>query len=580
MTTELQRPDAPPTAPRPTTDRTPPSRRVSSFLTTHPRTRLALLLTAPLFWLVVVYIVALALLLVTAFWRVDPFTNEIVIDWTLDNIVTVVTGTLYQTVTLRTVGVALLVTLIDVAIALPIAFYMAKVASPRMQRILVIAVLMPLWASYLVKAYAWRSVLSQEGILEWMLAPFGLHTPGYGLPATVITLSYLWLPYVILPIYAGLERVPDSLLEASADLGGKTWRTLGSVVLPLVFPGDHRGHDLRLLAVAGRLHHRQHRGRREPDARQPDLRQHRRGRQSAARGGDRADPDRHHLRLPGPRASHGRPEQPLGRGMRLSTPARVILGTVTGLILLVVYLPLFVVLVNSFSTSTSLTWPPPGFTLEWWGKAFQSTGALDAVLTSVQVAIIATVIALVLGTLISFALQRFEFFGRDSISLLIILPIALPGIITGIALNNFFRTILGVPLSIWTVVIAHATFCIVTVFNNVIARLRRTGTSLEEASADLGAGVWTTFRLVTFPQLRSALLAGGMLAFALSFDEIIVTTFTAGSGVTTLPIFILNNMFRPNQAPIVSVIAVVLVLVSIVPIYLAQRLSGSEQTRR
>jgi putative spermidine/putrescine transport system permease protein len=266
--------------------------------------------------------------------------------------------------------------------------------------------------------------------------------------------------------------------------------------------------------------------------------------------------------------------------MRLSTPARTILAIVTGLILLVVYLPLFVVLVNSFSTSTSLTWPPPGLTLEWWGKAFQSAGALDAVLTSVQVAIISTVIALVLGTLISFALQRFEFFGRESISLLIILPIALPGIITGIALNNFFRTIMGVPLSIWTVVIAHATFCIVTVFNNVIARLRRTGTNLEEASADLGAGVWTTFRLVTFPQLRSALLAGGMLAFALSFDEIIVTTFTAGSGVTTLPIYILNNMFRPNQAPVVSVIAVVLVIVSIVPIYLAQRLSGSEQTRR
>lgn len=211
-------------------------RRLSSFLTSHPRTRLALLLSAPLFWLGVVYIVALVLLLVTAFWQVDTFTGEIITDWTLDNIITVLTGTLYQTVTLRTVGVALLVTLIDVVLALPIAFYMAKVASPRAQRILLIAVLMPLWASYLVKAYAWRSVLSQDGILEWMLAPLGLHTPGYGLTATIITLSYLWLPYVILPIYAGLERVPDSLLEASADLGGKTWRTLGSIVLPLVFP--------------------------------------------------------------------------------------------------------------------------------------------------------------------------------------------------------------------------------------------------------------------------------------------------------------------------------------------------------
>ena len=265
--------------------------------------------------------------------------------------------------------------------------------------------------------------------------------------------------------------------------------------------------------------------------------------------------------------------------MRLSTFSRTTLAVVTGVILLAVYLPLLVVLVNSFSTSTSLTWPPPGFTLEWWVKAFESEGARQAVATSVLVACASTVVALLLGTLISFALQRFSFFGRETVSLLVILPIALPGIITGIALNNFFRTIAGVPLSIWTVIIAHATFCIVTVFNNVIARLRRMGTSLEEASADLGAGVWTTFRLVTFPQLRSALLAGGLLAFALSFDEIIVTTFTAGSGVTTLPIFILDNMFRPNQAPIVAVIAVVLVVVSVVPIYLAQRLSGSEQTR-
>ena len=225
-----------PPAPRVERPRDTAPRRVSSFLTSHPRTRLALLLSAPRFWLGVVYIVALVLLLVTAFWQVDSFTGEIVTEWTLDNIITVLTGALYQTVTLRTVGVALMVTLIDVALALPIAFYMAKVASPRAQRILLIAVLMPLWASYLVKAYAWRSVLSQDGILEWMLAPLGLHTPGYGLTATIITLSYLWLPYVILPIYAGLERVPDSLLEASADLGGKTWRTLGSVVLPLVFP--------------------------------------------------------------------------------------------------------------------------------------------------------------------------------------------------------------------------------------------------------------------------------------------------------------------------------------------------------
>lgn len=266
--------------------------------------------------------------------------------------------------------------------------------------------------------------------------------------------------------------------------------------------------------------------------------------------------------------------------MRLSRTARTILTVITGVILAVIYLPLFVVLVNSFSTSVSLTWPPPGFTLEWWQRAVTNAGALEALATSLQVAAIATLISLVLGTLISLALQRYSFFGRDAVSLLVILPIALPGIITGVALNNGFRTILGVQLSIWTIVIAHATFCIVTVFNNVIARLRRMGTSLEEASADLGAGLWATFRLITFPQLRSALVAGGLLAFALSFDEIIVTTFTAGPGVKTLPIWILDNMFRPSQAPVVAVIAVVLVVVSIVPIYFAQRLSGQSQLAR
>jgi ABC-type spermidine/putrescine transport system permease subunit I len=212
------------------------ARRGSVFLSKHPRLRLSFLLSAPLFWLGLVYIAALAALLVTALWTVDSFTGQISQTWTLDNIVTVVTGSLYQTVTLRTLGVALMVTVFDILIALPIAFYMAKVASPRMQRILVIAVLMPLWASYLVKAYAWRSVLSQGGIFEWLVEPFGGHTPGYGLTATVITLSYLWLPYVILPIYAGLERVPDSLLEASADLGGKSWSTIGLVVMPLIWP--------------------------------------------------------------------------------------------------------------------------------------------------------------------------------------------------------------------------------------------------------------------------------------------------------------------------------------------------------
>jgi putative spermidine/putrescine transport system permease protein len=212
------------------------ARRGSVFLSRHPRLRLSLMLSAPLTWLVLVYIVALVLLLVTAFWSVDSFTGEITQSWTWDNIVQVATGALYQNVTLRTIGVALAVTVIDITLALPIAFFMAKVASARVRRLLVIAVLMPLWASYLVKVYAWRSVLSGEGVLQWFLNPFGIEGPGYGLAAVIMTLSYLWLPYVILPIYAGLERVPDSLLEASSDLGAKPFASIRHIVLPLIWP--------------------------------------------------------------------------------------------------------------------------------------------------------------------------------------------------------------------------------------------------------------------------------------------------------------------------------------------------------
>jgi putative spermidine/putrescine transport system permease protein len=262
--------------------------------------------------------------------------------------------------------------------------------------------------------------------------------------------------------------------------------------------------------------------------------------------------------------------------MRISTFTKTALWAAAGFVLVFIYAPLFVVVANSFSTSATLTWPPPGFTTEWWVLALTNEAALSAITTSVIVALASTVIALILGTALSFALQRFEFFGKSTVNLLVVLPIALPGIVTGIALNNAFKTIMGINLGWATIIIAHATFCVVTVFNNVFARLRRVGTALEEASSDLGAGVWTTFRLVTFPQIRSALFAGGLLSFALSFDEIIVTTFTAGSGIQTLPIFILNNMFRPNQAPIVAVVAVVMILIAIVPIYIAQRLTNKD----
>jgi putative spermidine/putrescine transport system permease protein len=211
-------------------------RRFSSALHRHPRLRLVLLLAAPVLVLVVVYLGALAVLLLSAFWSTDVFTGDVVKTFTLDNFRDVVSSSTYRTVIVRTVLVALSVTVICTVLAFPMAFYMAKVASPRMRRLLIVAVLTPLWASYLVKAYAWRSMLAGDGVLNWALAPFGLHGPGFGLPATVIVLSYLWLPFMILPVYAGLERLPDSLLEASGDLGAKAWRTFRSVVAPLAFP--------------------------------------------------------------------------------------------------------------------------------------------------------------------------------------------------------------------------------------------------------------------------------------------------------------------------------------------------------
>ena len=213
------------------------ARRGSAYLFSHARIRLALLLSTPLFWLGFVYIAALVALLITAFWSVDSFTGDIRIDWNVDNVATVLTESIYQAVTLRTLGIALVVTVIDIALALPIAFVMAKVASKPVQRALVIAILMPLWASYLVKAYAWRNVLAEGGILDWTLGLVGLDSPGYGLEGTVLTLAYLWLPYVILPIYTAMERVPDSLLDASSDLGAKPGTTFRSIIFPLITPG-------------------------------------------------------------------------------------------------------------------------------------------------------------------------------------------------------------------------------------------------------------------------------------------------------------------------------------------------------
>jgi putative spermidine/putrescine transport system permease protein len=262
--------------------------------------------------------------------------------------------------------------------------------------------------------------------------------------------------------------------------------------------------------------------------------------------------------------------------MRLSLRAAILLRLGTGVTLAFIYIPLLVIAIYAFSESRLLEWPPPGLTLEWFEKAFDNQGARDALWTSVKVGIGATLVALVLGTLASRAVARYEFFGRETISFLVILPIALPGIVTGIALNSTFTQVLDVDLSMFTIVVGHATFCIVVVYNNVIARLRRMSVSLEDASADLGANPWQTFRLVTFPNMRTALVAGALLAFALSFDEIIVTTFTIAAGDETLPIWIFNNLARPNQLPIVNVVAVLVILLSAIPVYMAHRLTREE----
>lgn len=264
--------------------------------------------------------------------------------------------------------------------------------------------------------------------------------------------------------------------------------------------------------------------------------------------------------------------------MTFSATTRALLRTFTALVLLFVYAPLALVVLNSFNTSRTFEWPPPGFTTRWWSAAVESDGARNAIVVSLEVAVFATVIALVLGTMAALALQRFQFFGRDTVSLLIILPIALPGVVTGIALANAFLTMFGIRLGMLTLVVSHATFCIVTVFNNAIARLRRLGGNLEEASMDLGAGTFRTFWSVTLPMMRSALLAGALLSFALSFDEIIVTTFTAGQGIQTLPIWIYQNLFRPNQAPVVNVVAAALIVLSVIPIWISQKRAGTDES--
>jgi putative spermidine/putrescine transport system permease protein len=255
-----------------------------------------------------------------------------------------------------------------------------------------------------------------------------------------------------------------------------------------------------------------------------------------------------------------------------STWTRLALRIWVALVLAFLFVPILIIMLYAFNTSTIQSWPLPGFTFKWFPETWNDPEVREALLLSIRAGLIATAIALVLGTAASFAVHRFRFFGREVVSFVVVLPLALPGIITGMALNSFFY-FNGINLSVWTIVIGHATFCIVIVYNNVIARLRRTSPSLIEASMDLGAHGWTTFRTVTFPLLSTALVAGALLAFALSFDEVIVTTFTSGAQ-NTLPLWIFGAIRLGQRLPEVNVVVFFIVLFTVVPVTIAARLTG------
>lgn len=261
----------------------------------------------------------------------------------------------------------------------------------------------------------------------------------------------------------------------------------------------------------------------------------------------------------------------------------ILLRLATLFVLLFLNLPVWIIALYAFTTDeTTYTFPLPGFTARWFGVAWNRADLWQALGLSLRVAGIATILALIIGTLAAAAVSRSKFFGRESISFLLVLPIALPGIVTGIALRSALG-LMDIPFSFWTIIVGHATFCIVVVYNNVLARFRRTSWSLVEASMDLGANGLQTFRHIILPNIATALLAGGMLAFALSFDEVIVTTFTAGQQ-STLPIWIFSQLTRPRDRPVTNVVAFFVVLITTIPILLAYRFTQqselSEQTSK
>jgi putative spermidine/putrescine transport system permease protein len=372
--------------------------RLSSALWRRPWARATLLLTPPLAWFVLLYLAALVVLLITACWQINPFTTNIERVWSLNNFTTIFTSAAYRGIIGRTVAMAAAVTVTDAVVAFPFAYFMARIASARTRTALFVAILLPLWASYLAKVYSWLLIFTHGGLLDWTLGR-QLHLI-YTNWAVYTVFCYLWLPFMIIPVYAALERIPASQIEASQDLGARTWRTTRLVLLPLALPGIVAGSIFTFSLTLGDY----------------------------------------------------------------ITPLLV-----------------------------------GGTSANFMGNIIYSNIGI--------------------ANNVPFAAA-----------------IALPGIITGIALNSFF-SFTGIQLGTLTVVIGHTTFCIVVVFNNLIARLRRTPGSLAGASMDLGARGWQTLRYVTLPLTATALVSGALLAFGLSFDEVIVTVFTAGAQ-NTLPLWI------------------------------------------
>ena len=468
-----------------------------------------------------------------------------------------------------------LVTLACAVIAFPDRLLRGALRRGWTKALFYLAVMMPLWSSYLVKVYAWKLILAKEGIITWLAK--GLHLswlldgilalPVVGGPSlsfsyigTFLVFVYIWIPYMILPIQAALERVPVNYIEASADLGAQPRQTFWTVIFPLALPGIIAGSIFTFSLTLG-------------DYIVPTI-----------VGNSRLMIGQAVYTLQGtagniPLAAaftvvpmvimgilsvggeaHGGVRCPLSQ--TATTPLGLRIAAIAGLLFL--HLPLALIVLYAFTTEEkSFQFPPPGYTTKWFGVAWsQRPDIWPPLYLSLEVAAIATVLALIFGTLAAAALSRAKFFGRETISLLFVLPIALPGIITGISLRSAFD-IMGIDFSIWTIVLGHATFCIVVVYNNAIARFRRLSGNLIEASMDLGANGFQTFRHVILPQIGTALLAGGMLAFALSFDEVIVTTFTAGQQ-TTLPIWMLSELIRPRQRPVTNVVAVFVIAVTLV----------------